>query len=147
MSSSNQINFQKINPDARIPQYATEGSAGFDFCSVLDYSLKPMERKLFPTGLKLEIPRGYELQIRPRSGLALKFGITVLNSPGTIDSDYRGEIGILLVNFGDKPYDVKKGERIAQGVLAPYTQATFREVSSLEETSRGTGGFGSTGTK
>ena len=109
--------------------------------------IAPGERALIPTGLKMAIPAGYEIQVRPRSGLALKNGITLPNSPGTIDEDYRGELGVILMNAGNEPFTVERGMRIAQAVLAPVTRGVWREVSALPETARGAGGFGSTGTK
>lgn len=130
-----------------LPAYATSGSAGLDLVAALSapIDLAPGARALIPTGLAMELPEGYEAQIRPRSGLALKHGITVLNAPGTIDSDYRGEVSVLLVNLGDKPVTVARGERIAQLVVAPVTQIAWREQSSLGDTQRGAGGYGSTG--
>ncbi len=139
------LKIKKLNPEAIIPAYQTELSAGFDLHSIEDYIIKPMERKLIKTGLAFEIEPGYEVQIRPRSGLAFKHGITVLNSPGTIDADYRGEIMVLLINLGSEEFEIKKGERIAQAVIAPVVQAEFEEVNELSETKRGKGGFGSTG--
>lgn len=132
-----------------LPQYETKASAGLDLRANIEQSirLKPLERALVPTALFIEIPVGYEAQIRPRSGLAYKHGITVLNSPGTIDADYRGELKVLLVNLSDKEFAIEDGERIAQMVIAPHEQAEWQEVSELEETERGAGGFGSTGTK
>jgi dUTP pyrophosphatase len=129
------------------PEYATAHSAGMDLRASLteEVTLQPLERRLIPTGLFFEIPEGYEVQIRPRSGLAFKNGVTVLNAPGTIDADYRGEIGVLLVNLSNEPFVVKDGERVAQMVVAPYTQAGWEEVNELTDTLRGTGGFGSTG--
>ena len=131
------------------PAIATKGSAGVDVRAFISspITLKPLERKLIPTGLKLEIPLGYEIQIRPRSGLAYKNGITVLNSPGTIDSDYRGEIGVLLVNLSNEPFEILSGERIAQMVLAKHELPHFTEQNSLARSERGVGGFGSTGKK
>jgi dUTP pyrophosphatase len=131
------------------PALATKGSAGVDVRAFISspITLKPLERKLIPTGLKVEIPLGYEIQIRPRSGLAYKNGITVLNSPGTIDSDYRGEIGVLLVNLSNEPFEILSGERIAQMVLAKYELPHFTEQNSLASSERGEGGFGSTGKK
>lgn len=130
-----------------LPSYATPSSAGMDLRANLTEAviLQPLERRLIPTGLFFEIPEGYEVQIRPRSGLAFKHGITVLNSPGTIDADYRGEIGVLLVNLSQEPFTIENGERIAQMVVAAYTQAGWTEATTLTETERGTGGFGSTG--
>lgn len=130
-----------------VPAYATKDAAGLDIRANLTEAvvLQPLERKLIPTGLFLEIPEGYEVQIRPRSGLAFKHGITVLNSPGTIDADYRGEVGVLLVNLSNEPFTVEHGERVAQMVVAAYVQAGFEETNVLTETDRGAGGFGSTG--
>jgi len=139
------LKIKKLTPDAIIPAYQTELAAGFDLHSVEDYVLKKGERKLIKTGLAFEIEEGYEVQIRPRSGLAFKHGITVLNTPGTIDADYRGEIMVLLINLGEDDFEIKKGERIAQAVIAPVIQAEFVEVDELSETKRGKGGFGSTG--
>ena len=133
----------------QLPAYATVQSAGMDLRANLDEAvvLRPMERKLIPTGLHIALPDGYEAQIRPRSGLALKHGITVLNSPGTIDADYRGEIMVLLINFSDLDFIINDGERVAQMVIARYEQSEFDIVSSLDETERGTGGYGHTGVK
>lgn len=130
-----------------LPQYATVQSAGLDLRANLDTSitLLPMERRLIPTGLRIALPQGYEAQVRPRSGLALKHGITLLNTPGTIDADYRGEIGIILVNLSTKPFTIADGDRIAQLVIARYEQAEWTEVSSLDVTERGEGGFGHSG--
>lgn len=130
-----------------LPAYATTASAGVDLRANLQESviLKPLERALIPTGLFLELPVGTEAQIRPRSGLAFKSGITVLNSPGTVDADYRGEVKVILVNLSDKEFEIKNGERIAQMVLAKHEQAEWLEVEELMDTERGAGGFGSTG--
>lgn len=131
-----------------LPQYETEGAAGMDLRACIEGEsliIKPMVRLLVPTGLAVEIPQGYEMQIRPRSGLALKQGITMVNAPGTIDSDYRGEIGVILINLSGRDYELRHGERIAQIVLAPVTRCVWIEVDGLDETRRGTGGFGSTG--
>ena len=130
------------------PSYATPHSAGLDLRAHLDHPvvLAPGQRSLIPTGLYLELPEGTEAQVRPRSGLAFKHGITVLNSPGTIDADYRGEVGVLLINLGQEPFTVNDGERIAQLVVATYVRATFEEVADLRATERGAGGFGHTGT-
>lgn len=130
-----------------LPEYATERSAGLDLRANLDNEivLAPLERQLIPTGLYLELPKGYEAQIRPRSGLALKHGITVLNSPGTIDADYRGEIRVILVNLSNEPFVIKDGERICQMVIARHEQVSWNEVDKLEDTTRGDGGFGHTG--
>lgn len=132
-----------------LPSYQTEQSAGMDIRANLNNNLvlQPLERALIPTGLFIELPTGSEAQIRPRSGLAYKKGITVLNSPGTIDADYRGEIGVLLVNLSNEPFTVENGERIAQMVIAKHEQPKLINVVELAETERGEGGFGSTGTK
>lgn len=132
-----------------LPAYATDFSAGMDLRASLDapVTLNPMQRKLIPTGLFIELPEGYEAQIRPRSGLALKKGITVLNTPGTIDADYRGEIGVILINLGEEPFVIENGERICQMVIAQHAVATLVEVSELTVTERGAGGFGHTGKK
>ena len=129
------------------PAYATAGAAGIDLAAALDEPLKlnPENRALVPTGIAIALPEGYEGQIRPRSGLALKHGLTVLNSPGTIDADYRGEIGVILANLGDGDFTVVRGLRIAQLVIAPVTRIVWRETSGLPDSQRGTGGFGSTG--
>ena len=134
---------------AVVPNYETIGSAGADIRAFLQESvtIKPLERGMIPTGLKFEIPLGYEMQIRPRSGLAAKNGITVLNTPGTIDSDYRGEVKIILINLGKEDFIVNNGDRIAQAVIAPVTQGKFIVANELSSTSRGEGGFGSTGKK
>ena len=128
-----------------LPKYQHEGDAGMDIYSAEDYILKPGERKVFSTGIRLAIPKGYEVQIRPRSGLAIKHGITVLNTPGTIDHQYRGIVGVVLMNHGDESFEVKKRERIAQMVLNKFENFEFDEVEELSETERGEGGFGSTG--
>lgn len=128
-----------------LPRYATTGSAGMDVFSAEQLSLKPGQRHAVATGLALAIPAGFEIQVRPRSGLALKHGITVPNTPGTIDSDYRGELKIILINLGDESFAIERGDRIAQLVLAPVVQAAWSEVDELDETTRGDGGFGSTG--
>lgn len=132
-----------------LPRYATPQSAGMDLRANLDepVTLKPMERRLIPTGLYIALPPGYEAQVRPRSGLALKHGITVLNAPGTIDADYRGEVGVLLVNLSAEPFVVNDGERIAQMIIARHEQAEFETVEALDETERGAGGYGHTGVK
>lgn len=127
----------------KLPKYETKGSAGMDVRSNEDYTLKPERRTLISTGLFFEIPKGYEMQVRPRSGMAFKYGITVLNAPGTIDSDFRGELGVILYNSGQSEFEIKKGDRIAQLVLAPVVRIEFEE-SELNETERGSGGFGST---
>jgi dUTP pyrophosphatase len=132
-----------------LPAYATPQSAGMDLRAHLDgpVILQPGQRALIPTGLYIELPEGTEAQVRPRSGLALKHGITVLNAPGTIDADYRGEVGVILVNLGHEPFEVKEGERIAQLVVARYLRTAFEEVPDLRATDRGEGGFGHTGTR
>ncbi|MFT8421312.1 MAG: dUTP diphosphatase [Gluconacetobacter sp.] len=134
--------------DLPLPDYATAGAAGMDLLAAVrePVALAPGARLLVPTGLCIALPPGYELQIRPRSGLALKHGITLPNTPGTIDEDYRGEIGIILLNTGDAPLDITRGMRIAQAVLAPVVRVAWHETESLDETSRASGGFGSTGT-
>ncbi|HAN77660.1 MAG TPA: dUTP diphosphatase, partial [Bacteroidales bacterium] len=131
----------------QLPEYATAYSAGVDLRANLetDIILKPMERVLVPTGLFIELPEGYEAQIRPRSGLALKHGITVLNSPGTIDADYRGEIKVILINLSDSEFIIRNGERICQMVVAPFSQVFFTQVDEISDTVRGTGGFGHSG--
>ncbi|MBM3549838.1 MAG: dUTP diphosphatase [Alphaproteobacteria bacterium] len=133
--------------DLPLPAYATQGSAGLDLLAAVDQPVEiaPGARTLIPTGLAIELPEGYEAQIRPRSGLAMKHGITVLNTPGTVDSDYRGEVSVLLVNLGDRPFRLTRGERIAQMVVAPVTRIVWQEQSSLSDTARGAGGYGSTG--
>lgn len=132
-----------------LPSYETSGAAGMDLRAALPAGtpviIGPLERSLIPTGLTMELPAGYEAQVRPRSGLALKSGITVLNTPGTIDSDYRGEVKVILINLSDHPVEINRGDRIAQMVIAPVTRATIELVESLSLTKRGEGGFGSTG--
>jgi dUTP pyrophosphatase len=132
-----------------LPEYGTAAAAGVDLRANIDspITLNPLERTLVPTGLFMEIPVGFEAQVRPRSGLALKKGITVLNSPGTIDADYRGQLQVILINLSNEAFVIEDGERIAQMVIAAHEQAEWIEVESLEETARGTGGFGSTGVK
>lgn len=132
-----------------LPQYATVQSAGMDLRADIDepVTLRPLERRLIGTGLHIALPAGYEAQVRPRSGLALKYGLTVLNTPGTIDADYRGEIGVVLINLSDKEFVVNPGERIAQMVVARYEQADLEQVELLDETERGEGGYGHTGVK
>ena len=132
-----------------LPQYATNGSAGMDLRANIENPIliKPLDRKLIPTGLHIALPEGYEAQIRPRSGLAIKHGITCLNTPGTIDSDYRGDIGVILVNLSNEDYVVQPGERIAQMIINKYERVEFEVVETLDETERGEGGFGHTGKK
>lgn len=132
-----------------LPAYETEGSAGLDLRAALaegsPVTLKPMERALIPTGLKIAVPLGYEVQVRPRSGLALKYGITCLNTPGTIDSDYRGEVGVILINLGSEDFVIQRGDRIAQMVVTQHARIVWTQAESLDQTVRGEGGFGSTG--
>ncbi len=132
-----------------LPSYETTGSAGMDVRAAVPedtpLTLEPGARELVPTGITMAIPHGYEVQVRPRSGLAVKHGITCLNTPGTIDSDYRGEVKVILINLGTEPFVIQRGERIAQLIVAPVTQGLFEIVDDLDETARGTGGFGSTG--
>jgi dUTP pyrophosphatase len=135
--------------DLQLPVYQSEDAAGLDLVAAVtadaDIVLQPGGRALIPTGFAIALPRGYEAQVRPRSGLALNFGITVLNSPGTIDADYRGEVGVILVNFGDRPFVIKRGARIAQLVVAPVARIVLAESDGLEDSARAAGGFGSTG--
>lgn len=128
-----------------LPAYASDGAAGMDIVAAESLTLAPGARHAVATGFAMAIPAGYEVQVRPRSGLALKHGITCLNSPGTIDSDYRGEVKVILANLGDQPFDILRGDRIAQLVPAPVQRAAFLETDNLDDTTRGTGGFGSTG--
>ncbi len=132
-----------------LPAYATPQSAGLDLRANIDspVTLRPLERRLIPTGLSIALPDGYEAQVRPRSGLALKHGVTLLNTPGTIDADYRGEIGVILVNLSSEEFTVNDGDRIAQMVIARYERTEWEETDTLDETQRGAGGFGHTGTK
>lgn len=149
MTSAVRVEVRRLphGADLPLPAYKTELAAGLDLRAAIDTALEiaPGRRALVPTGLAIALPRGYEAQVRPRSGLALEHGVTVLNSPGTIDADYRGEIGIVLVNHGDERFVVRRGERIAQLVVAPVVQAELVEVASLDATERGAGGYGSTG--
>jgi dUTP pyrophosphatase len=141
-----EIAVQKLAADVKMPAYAHEGDAGLDLYSTINHTLQPGERVLIPTGLKMAIPHGYEGQVRPKSGLALKHGLTVLNTPGTVDAPYRGEVGVILINLDPKtPYEVKKGEKVAQMVFNKIEYATFTEAADLTATTRGEGGFGSTG--
>jgi len=139
------LKVKRLSNLAQIPKYQTDEAAGFDLHSIEDIKIAPRKRKLIATGLAFDIPTGYEIQIRPRSGLAYKHGITVLNTPGTIDSDYRGELKILLINHSEEEFEIKIGERIAQAVIKEVIQAKFEEVDELSETKRGERGFGSTG--
>ena len=139
------LSFKRIHPDAGMPAYAHPSDAGMDVCSTRSLVIPVGKRALVPTGLVVNLPAGYEAQVRPRSGLALKHGVTVLNAPGTIDAGYRGEIGVILANFGETDFEIKTGDRIAQLVIAPVTQPTVVEATEVDETDRGAGGFGSTG--
>jgi dUTP pyrophosphatase len=143
------VNVQRLphGADLPLPSYATAQSAGLDLMAALsgEVTLAPGARQLIPTGLAIALPAGFEAQVRPRSGLALKHGVTVLNSPGTIDADYRGEVQVLLINHGDQPFVIRRGDRIAQMVVAPVTQIAWHAVEKLDETERGSGGYGSTG--
>jgi dUTP pyrophosphatase len=141
------LRVQRIHPRAALPRYASEGAAGLDLTAAIDHEMviAARGRAKVPTGLILALPKGHEGQVRPRSGLAAKHGITVLNAPGTIDEDYRGEVAVLLINLSDEPFVIQPGERIAQLVVAPYTRVDVIEASELGETTRGMGGFGSTG--
>jgi dUTP pyrophosphatase len=142
-----EIKVKKLHPQAVVPAYMTEHAAGMDLCTVIEHPvvLEPGERTLLPTGLAMEIPPGFEGQVRPRSGLALKKGIALVNSPGTIDADYRGEIGIIVINHGVDPVEFLPGDRIAQLIVAPVTQATLVEAVELNDSTRSAGGFGHTG--
>ena len=139
------LRFKKVHPDAVLPSYAHPSDAGMDLRSVDDLTLAPGQRALVHTGLVMLLPPLYEAQVRPRSGLALKNGVTVLNTPGTIDSGYRGEVGVILINLGQAAFDVRKGDKIAQMVIAPVTQPNIEETDVVDETDRGSGGFGATG--
>lgn len=141
------LKIEKLPHCADLPKYQTQGSAGMDLCAGIEeeITLKPLERKLIPTGLKIQLPKGYEAQIRPRSGMSIKHGITLINCVGTIDEDYRGEVCIALVNLSNENYTIKQGDRIAQMVIAKVNQADLQVVQSVNETERSTGGFGSTG--
>lgn len=150
------IKIKKLNQDAVVPSYATEGASGFDLVATEDVVFNPSETKLVKTGLSIEVPYGFELQVRPRSGLSLKTPLRVANSPGTVDADYRGEICVIMTHTGshsdvfgngaqDPNYTIKKGDRIAQGVICPVIKAAFQVVESLDETKRGEKGFGSSG--
>lgn len=139
------LRFRKVHPDASLPSYAHASDAGMDVRSVEDVVIPPGGRALIHTGLVMLLPPGYEAQVRPRSGLAIKNGVTVLNTPGTIDSGYRGEVGVILVNLGGEDFSVRKGDKVAQIVVAPVVQAEIEETCEVDETDRGSGGFGSTG--
>lgn len=142
-----EVRVKRLNHGAEmpLPEYATLGAAGMDICAAESVNLRVGKRHAVATGFAFAIPEGYEVQVRPRSGLALKHGITCLNTPGTIDSDYRGEVKVILANLGDDEFMINKGDRIAQIVVAPVTRGTMVEVEALDDTERGTGGFGSTG--
>tara|TARA_B100001093_G_scaffold162369_1_gene154792 strand:- start:2663 stop:3103 length:441 start_codon:yes stop_codon:yes gene_type:complete len=144
-----EILIKRLSKEATLPKYETEGSSGLDLAACVDKNIeiKPGKSEIIPTGLAVSIPQNFEIQIRPRSGLAAKSQISVLNTPGTIDADYRGELKVILINLSDKSFIVEKGLRIAQMVLCPVMKAKFKEVESLEDTKRGSSGFGSTGIK
>ena len=144
-----EILIKRLSKDVTLPKYETEGSSGLDLAANIDKQIKilPGKSEIIPTGLAVAIPKNFEIQIRPRSGLAAKNQISVLNTPGTIDADYRGELKVILINLSDKVFVVEKGLRIAQMVLCPVVKATLKEVTELENTERGSGGFGSTGIK
>jgi dUTP pyrophosphatase len=139
------VRFKRLHPQAVLPAYAHPGDAGMDLCACEAARIEPGRRALVRTGLVMELPPGHEAQVRPRSGLALKQGVTVLNSPGTIDAGYRGEVGVILINLGDAAFAVESGMRIAQMVIAPVTHASVEEAADVGGTARGAGGFGSTG--
>ena len=139
------ILFKKLRPEAIIPEYATPGASGMDVASPVDVTIEAGETVMIKLGFAIAVPEGYELQVRPRSGLSLKTKLRLPNAPGTIDSDYRGEVKVILANLGSEPFPVRRGERIAQLVPAPVLKAEWREVKSLDDTDRGAGGFGSTG--
>ena len=147
MHSAPLVRFRRLRPAALLPRYMTEGAAGMDLASAADGSITiaPGERLGVPTGWSMELPPGFEAQVRPRSELSLKHGVTVVNAPGTIDSDYRGEIVVLLVNLGQQPHVIAPGDRVAQMVIAPVSRAAVEEVGELSATGRGAGGFGHTG--
>jgi dUTP pyrophosphatase len=136
-----------LTEDATQPAYQSDHAAGMDLCSAVDFEIQPMERRLVPTGVRMAIPHGFEGQVRPRSGLAVKHGISMVNTPGTIDSDYRGEIAVIMINLGTEAVSFHRGDRIAQLVVCPIARATLHVVADLDETERGSGGFGSTGKK
>ncbi len=141
------VKIQILHPGGEIPAYHSPEAAGFDLPAALEgeISIKPGERVLVPTGIAVSLPDGYQLEVRPRSGLAFKAGITVLNSPGTVDPDYRGEIGVVLINLGQEPFPVRPGDRIAQGVIVPFVRADFKKIKNLPRSVRGKGGYGHTG--
>jgi dUTP pyrophosphatase len=135
------------NPDLPLPSYHSDGSSGLDLCAAVEkeVTLKSGEIQLIPTGLSISLPRGYEAQIRPRSGLALRYGLGLVNSPGTIDADYRGEIGVIIINWGKEPFTIRRGDRIAQMIISKVYRARFKEVDEIDSTERGDGGFGHSG--
>lgn len=139
------VRLKRLSPEARLPQYAYPDDSGADLYAAEEVVLQPGERRAVSTGLAAEVPIGFELQVRPKSGIALTYGVTVLNTPGTVDAGYRGEIRVILINLGIAPYTIHKGQKIAQLVLAPVFRADFQEVEELSASMRGTGGFGSTG--
>jgi dUTP pyrophosphatase len=139
------VRVKMLSPDAKMPQAARAGDVAYDLYSAVDYELKPMERYAISTGIAVEIPEGFEGQVRPRSGVAMKEGVTVLNTPGTIDSGYRGEVKTIMINLGDRPFHITKGMRISQLAIRPVPIVIFIEVDELSDTERGEGGFGSTG--
>ncbi|MDF5732067.1 MAG: dUTP diphosphatase [Rhizonema sp. PD38] len=139
------VKVKRLIPEAQIPRYEHPGDSGADLVAVTDYTLQPMQWFAVPTGLSAEVPVGFELQIRPRSGLALKHGVTILNTPGTVDAGYRGEIKVILLNLGYVAFQINKGQKIAQLVVAPVAWGKFEEVDELSSSQRGNGGFGSTG--
>lgn len=138
------VKIKRLVPEAKLPRYEYLGDSGADLAAVTDYTLQPMQWFAIPTGISAEVPAGFELQVRPRSGLALRHGLTVLNTPGTVDAGYRGEIKVILLNLGSEPFHVSKGQKIAQLVVAPVVRGQFEEVDNLTESQRGSGGFGST---
>ena len=140
-----EISLRRLHPDAVVPTYAHPGDAGADLCTTVDVRLAPGERALLPTGLAMALPQGYVALVHPRSGLAARCGLSIVNTPGTVDADYRGEVKVILANLGEEDFTVRRGDRIAQLVVAPVVQARWTEVESLDETARGAGGFGSTG--
>ena len=143
------ILIKRLSKEVALPKYETQGSSGMDLSAnvALSINIEPGKKEIIPTGIAISVPKGFEVQIRPRSGLAAKHNVTVLNTPGTIDADYRGELKVILINLGQETFKIEKGLRIAQMVLSPVVQAKFEEVDTLDDTERGEGGFGSTGTK
>ncbi|MDJ0796476.1 MAG: dUTP diphosphatase [Calothrix sp. MO_167.B12] len=139
------VKVKRLIPEAKLPKYEHPGDSGADLVAVADHTLQPMQWFAIPTGISAEVPMGFELQVRPRSGLALKHGVTVLNTPGTVDAGYRGEIKVILLNLGAEPFQITPGMKIAQLVVAPVVQGLFQEVDELNASQRGSGGFGSTG--